>query len=105
MQLLLLAQLYSACGDAGDDAPKAAESSQASATKSNAEAVEALLATLRSIEQLPGLLLTFVRGCVQDLQEADVTAGPGQLPEALPGQAPGCGELLKGSSPSQMVAW
>ena len=93
-QLLLLAEMSSACDASGDASPKAAD---AAAAGGNSEAVEGLLSALRSAEQLPGLLLGLVNGCVQQLRQADAPAGTeagSELPEALPGEAPGCGELL-----------
>ena len=105
MQLCLLAQLCSVCEISEDASPKASEAPKTAATKSNAESVEALLAALRSAEQLPGLLLGLVKGFVQQLQHADGKATPGQLPEALSGEAPGCGELLKPCKPVQKLAW
>ena len=105
MQLHLLAQLCSVCDDTGDASPTAAETTGPSATKSNAESVESLLAAMRSAERLPGLVLRLVRRCMQHLQPKELSSTPGLLPEALPGEAPGCGELLNSSKPAVRSIW
>jgi len=102
MQLLLLAQICAACEDSDSSSPKAAETSS---SRSNAEAVEALLAVLRTADQLPGLLLGLVKSCVQQLPQVSSRGSQGLLPEALPGEAPGCGELLKSKKLSQKALW
>lgn len=106
-QLLLLAELSAACDGTSDASPKVADA--ADAVTGNAEAVEGLLSTVRSADQLPELLLGSVKGCVQQLQQADApeeTAEAGaELPEALPGEAPGCGELLKHNELQQTNPW
>ena len=103
--LLLLAELCAGCEDIGDASPKAADTADATVTRKNAEAVEGLLTALRSAVQLPELLLGLVKAYVQQLQQADAPSATVQLPEALPGEAPGCGELLKSYKHQQMLAW
>lgn len=105
LRLVLLAEVYAGCADTGDASPKAADTGDATVTRGNAEAVEGLLAAFRSAEHLPELLLGLVKACVQQLQQADARAATGQLPEALPGEAPGCGELLKSCKHRPTVAW
>lgn len=71
-------------------------------------ASSAVLSAIQSAEGLPALLLNLVEMCIQHLQQqstattastSQATTRPGaaatSLPEALPGQAPGCGELLQ----------
>ena len=103
--LVLLAEVCAGCGHAGDASPKAANTADATVTKNHAEVVEGPLAALRSAEQLPELLLGLVKACVQQLHQADTPAVTGQLPEALPGEAPGCGELLKSCKHQHTLAW
>ena len=61
----------------------------------------AALSIIQSAEALPALLLNLVTSSLEQLQQEGRSAAPGlalpgqALPEALPGQAPGCGELLK----------
>lgn len=105
LQLVLLAEVCAGCEDAGDASPKAADAADATVTRNNAEAVEGVLAVLRSAEQLPELLLGLVKAFVQQLHQADAPAATGQLPEALPGGAPGCGELLRSCKRRHMPAW
>lgn len=104
-QLLLLAELCAGCEDTGDASPKAADTAEPKVTRKNAEAVENLLTAVRSAEQLPELLLGLVKAYVQQLQQADAPSAALQLPEALPGEAPGCGELLKSYKHQQTLAW
>lgn len=104
-RLLLLAELCAGCEDTGDASPKAADTADAAATRKNAEAVEGLLTALRSAEQLPELLLRLVKAYVQQLQQADAPSATGQLPEALPKEAPGCGELLKSYKHQPRLVW
>lgn len=72
----------------------------------------AALSAIRSAASLSSLLLGVVKASIQQLQEQGTAEGQGllgsalpgpalpgpALPEALPGQAPGCGELLKSTS-------
>ena len=105
LQLVLLAEVCAGCVDTGDAPPKAADTADATVTQNNAEAVEGLCAALRSAEQLQELLLGLVKACVHQLHQADAPATTGQLPEALPGEASGCGELLKSCRHQHMLAW
>ena len=68
----------------------------------------AALSAIRSATELPSLLLTILKASTQQLQQQGNAAeghgllgsalpGPA-LAEPLPGQAPGCGELLKPTS-------
>lgn len=102
MQLLLLAQICSACEDSGELPPTTGDSA---APKIDSENVEVLMAILRSSDQLPELLLGLVKSCIQQLQEEGSRETTGQLAEALPGEAPGCGELLKSKTSSYKVHW
>ena len=104
LRLVLLAEIYAGCADTGDASPKAADTPDATFIRNNAEAVEGLLAALRCAEQLPELLLGLLKACVQQLQQAGAPAATGQLLEALPGEAPGCGELLKSCKHEYMLA-
>lgn len=104
-QLLLLAELCAGCEDTGDASPKAADTAEPKETRKNAEAVEGLLTAVRSAKKLPELLLGLVKAYVQQLQQADAPSATVQLPEALPGEAPGCGELLKTCKHQQTLAW
>ena len=105
LRLVLLAEVCAGCEDTGDTSPKAADTADATANRNNAETVEGLLSALRSAEQLPELLLGLVKACVQQLRQADAPAALGQLPEALPGGAPGCGELLNSCKHRHKLAW
>ena len=99
INLRLLAQICTACQDSSDASPGAAEDAPASG---NAEAVEAVLTVIRSAEQLPKLLLSVVNASVQQIQQLENSEGrAGLLREALPGEAPGCGELLRTARPPQ----
>jgi hypothetical protein len=102
MQLLLLAQICSACEDSAESAPPTGDSA---APKVDSENVEVLMAILRSADQLPELLLGLVKSCIQQLQEEGSRERTGQLAEALPGAAPGCGELLRSKTSSYKVSW
>jgi len=102
MQLLLLAQICSACGDSGESSPTTGDSV---APKVDSENVEILMTILRSADQLPKLLLGLVKSCIQQLQKEGSRETTGQLAEALPGEAPGCGELLKSKTSSYKVYW
>lgn len=109
-RLLLLAELSAACEGTGDASPKLADAAVADAASVNAQAVEGLLSALRSAEQLPALLLGWLKGSVRQLQQANAPAGAGaeagaELPEALPGEALGCGELLKNNKLRQTKPW
>ena len=101
MQLLLLAQICSVWED-GSDA-SAAATGDSSSLQPNAEGAEALLGIIKAADQLPELLLGLVKTCVEQLQSADGKAQAGLLAEALPGEAPGCGELLKSNVSSCMT--
>ena len=101
VQLRLLAPICTACQDSNDTPTGAAEGESA---PSNAEAVEAVLAVIKASEQLPQLLLSVVTECVQQIQQAESSEGrAGLLCEALPGEAPGCGELLTPAKPPQAL--
>ena len=102
MQLLLLAQICSACEDSGESPPTTGDST---AAKVDSENAEVLMAILRSADQLPELLLGLVKSCIQQLREEGSRERTGQLAEALPGAAPGCGELLKSETSSYRVSW
>lgn len=102
MQLLLLAQICSACEDSGEAPPTTGDSA---APKVDSENVEVLIAILRSADQLPELLLGLVKSCIQQLQEEGSRETTGQLAEALPGEAPGCGELLKSKTSAYKISW
>ena len=98
MQLLLLAQICGACESNADSSSPAAEES--ASLKHNADAIEAVLAAVRTADQLPEVLLSLVKSCIQQLHQSSSRGAAGQLAEALPGEAPGCGELLKPQAPS-----
>ena len=102
MQLLLLAQMCSACEDSGEPSPTTGDSVP---PKVDSENAEVLMAILRSADQLPELLLGLVKSCIQQLQQEGSRETTGQLAEALPGEAPGCGELLKSKPSSYRVPW
>lgn len=98
MQLLLLAQICGACDGNGDSSSPAAEES--ASLKRNVDVIEVVLAVVRTADQLPEVLFSLVKSCLEQLHLHSSRGAAGQLAEALPGEAPGCGELLKPQAPS-----